>query len=163
MAVIRSKNGIDGRIMTNVPTAGDPYTLWIIAFNNAGACAGDVCGVGDIENPKVRASIFNASGAISADNGKGGGVLNLDVNVVAGNLPNGRFVLGGEGDGLLRNRGFKAHIVLVVDKHAAITPGLDSWIEDLTETNDPGEGPAVNNAIAVFLPCPDANCPASVL
>ena len=32
--LIRSKNGIDGRMMSNVPTAGDPYTLWVIVFNN---------------------------------------------------------------------------------------------------------------------------------
>lgn len=158
--IIRSKNGIQGRIMSNVPTAGDPYTLWGVVFNNPVACDGP-CDDPDIGNPKVRASVFNLSGAISAANGNNGGVINLDFSIVAGNLANDQFILLGEGDGLVRNNGFKAQVVLVIDQHPS--PGTDSWIEHLTRTNLNGDGSAINDAIAVFVPCPERSCPASVL
>ncbi len=160
--LIRSKNGIDGRIMSNVPTAGDPYTLWVIVFNNPAACDGP-CDDPDVGNPAVRASVFNGTGAISADNGNGGGVVNLDFSIVGGNLPGDLFILIGEGSGLGRNKGFDAQVVLIIDQHPPIVPGDAEWITDLTTTNFPGAGPAVNNAVAVFLPCPDSSCPASVL
>ena len=160
--IVRSKNGFEGRIMSNVPTAGDPYTLWVVIFNNPSACDGP-CDDPDIANPEVGASIFNGSGAISTSNGKGGGVVNLNFDVVAGNLPNDLFVLVGEGSGLRRNNGYDAQVVLVIDQHPAITPGADSWIGDLTETNFPGMGPATSITFAIFIPCPDLSCPPSVL
>lgn len=158
--LVRSKNGIRGRMMTNVPTAGDPYTLWVLVFNNPSKCAG-VCGEGDIGNEDVQVSIFNGSGAISAANGLGGGVVNMDFEVVAGDLPTDQFVLFQTGNGLHRNNGFRVQIALVVDQHPPIPLGSGSWLDDLTTTNNPGEGPATNNAIAVFLPCVDKSCPDS--
>lgn len=160
--LIRSRNGLQGRIMSNVPTAGDPYTLWIVVFNNPAACEGP-CDDPDIANPRVRASVFSGTGAISADNGKGGGVVNMDFEVVAGNLPNDLFVLAGEGGGLRRNNGYRAQVLLVIDQHPPIVPGADSWIADLTATNPPMQGPATNDAYALFVPCPDSSCPASAL
>jgi hypothetical protein len=67
------------------------------------------------------------------------------------------------GNGIDRWNGFGVQVILVVDQHPPITPGGDSWIGDLTTTNPPGMGPAVNNASAVFAPCPGSSCPASVL
>ena len=149
--LIRSKNGLEGRIMTNVPTSGDAYTLWVIVFNNPEECEGP-CDDPDVENPATQASVFNGTGAISADNGKGGGVVNLDFKVVAGNLPNDLFILAGDGDGLRRNNGFDAQVVLIIDQHPEVPSGA-SWIGDLTTTNFPMMGPATNDAVAVFLPC----------
>lgn len=160
--MIRSKNGITGRIMTKVPTAGDPYTLWFVVFNNPAACEGP-CDDPDLANPDVGGSVFNASGAISASDGNGGGVVNIDFSVVAGNLPNDLFILIGEGGGLRRNHGYDAQVVLVVDQHPNIQPGTDSWIGDLTTTKFPMAGPAVSTAFAIFAPCPDSSCPDSVL
>lgn len=160
--LIRSKNGIQGRIMSNVPTAGDPYTLWMVVFNRPAKCDGP-CDDPDLLNPEVRGSVFNVSGAISADNGKGGGVVNMDFNVVAGNLPRDLFILFGEGGGLRRNNGYRAQVALVIDQHPPITPGTDSWIGDLTTTNFPGIGPATSTAFAIFVPCADRSCPESAL
>lgn len=157
--LVRSKNRISGRIMTNVPTAGDPYTLWVLVFNNPAACADVACGESDIANPDVNVSIFNGSGAVSASNGKGGGVVNMDFEAFAGKLPNGQFFLGDNKSGLVRNRGFRAHVALVVDQHPPLPLGMDPWLDKLTQTNQPTDGPAVNNAIAVFLPCPKKTCP----
>lgn len=161
--LVRSKNGISGRIMTQVPTAGDAYTLWVVVFSNPNACEGP-CDDPDIGNPRTGPSVFNGTGAISASDGHGGGVVNMDFNVVAGNLANDQFILIGEGDGLRRNRGFKAHVALVVDQHPPIMAGSGvSWIKDLTETNFPGAGPVVSQRAAVFVPCPNMSCPDSVL
>jgi hypothetical protein len=161
--LIRSKHGIQGRIMTYVPSAGDPYTLWLVVFNRPSECATTPCSAADIANPAVDASVFNGSGAISASNGLGGGVINFDFARLAGRLPRDLFVLVGDPRGLFRNRGFAAEIHLVVDQHPPIVPGADSWIADLTTTNFPGAGPSFNVAAAIFLACPGASCPASVL
>jgi len=161
--IIRSRHGIQGRIMTNVPLAGDSQTLWLVVFNNAGACAAIPCAASDIGNPAVGASVFNGSAAISADNGKDGGVINLDFNIVAGNIPNDLFILIGEPTGLRRGNGFNTELHLVIDQHPPIEPGPDSWIADLTTTNFPDMGPAVGVAAAIFVPCPDTSCPDSLL
>lgn len=148
--LIRSRNGISGRMMTNVATAGDPYTLWVVVINNPRACATPFeCGLPDLENPATRTSAYNGSGAISAVNGNGGGVINLDFSTTAGPLPEGQFSLFGERPGLHRDRGFRAEIWLVVDIHPPIAPG-ESWLADLTTTNLDGQGPASNHRIAIF-------------
>ncbi len=147
--------------MTNVATAGDPYTLWLIVFNNPDACV-DGCDESDLAIPKVCGSVYNGSGAISAANGYGGGVININFNMVAGNIAEDQFVLFGDPKGLLRGKGLKAEIHLVVDQHPQIVQGPDSWIADLTTTNFPGAGPAFNVAAAVFVACPDSSCPDSV-
>lgn len=168
--LIRSEDGIQGRIMTNVSTAGDPYTLWVVIFNNPAACI-DGCDASDLAIAEVGGSVFNGTGAISVPNGSlhtngkpaPGGVLNMDFQVAADALPTGLFLLVGDPAGLHAGNGFGAEVHLVVDKHPPISPGM-SWIVDLTETNFPGGGPATNEVVAVFLACPDAaGCPGSVL
>lgn len=163
--LIRSRNHIRGRIMTNVPSAGDAYTLWAVVFNNPTKCASELgCNDGDIANPAVRASVYNATGAISTSNGLGSGVVNLDFELGGGRLPNDQFILIGEPKGLLSSRGFKAEVHLVVDQHPPIVSGGgDSWIADLTTTNFPGMGPATSVAVSVFLPCRERSCPETVL
>ena len=56
--LIRSKNGIQGRIMSNVSTFADPYTLWIVIFNDPSACDGPCDGT-DLANPAVGGSVAN--------------------------------------------------------------------------------------------------------
>ncbi len=162
--LVRSKSGIRGRVMTNVPTSGDPYTLWIVIFNNPGACV-DGCNDEDLANPEVQGIAYNGTGAISASNIHGTGILNLDFEIESGKLPNGQFVLFpfDERRALRRGNGFNAEVHLVIDQHPPIVPGADSWIKDLTETNFPGAGPATSVAAGIFVPCPDSSCPESVL
>ena len=167
--LIRTEDGISGRIMTQVSTAGDPYTLWIIVFNNPSACDGP-CDATDLGTAAVGGSVFAGTGAISAPdgilkkNGKpaGGGVVNMDFSIPAHPLPNGLFLLFGDQDGLYAEHGYDAEIHLVVDKHPSIAPGM-SWLDDLTTTNFPDMGPATNDSFAVFLACPDDSCPPGVL
>jgi hypothetical protein len=150
----RSRNGISGRIMANVDTAGTPHTVWWVVFNNPGACVlspGGPCLPSDLFNPDVAASIYSASAAISTSDGNGGGVINVDVDTVAGNLPNGMFLLLGDPDGLHRGNGFGAEVHLVIDFHPDFEPGdmnQNSWVIDLTQ---PGpRGPNANHRAAVF-------------
>lgn len=162
--LVRTRHGISGRIMTQVSTAGDPYTLWIVVFNNPAACGDDGCNGMDLANEEVGGSVYNGTGAISAADGnlEGGGVVNMDFHFPAEPLPNGLFLLAGDPDGLYKKNGFGAEIHLVVDKHPSIAPGA-SWLDDLTTTNFPGAGPATNDSFAVFLACPDESCPDGVL
>ncbi len=167
--LMRTEDGVRGRIMTKVSTAGDPYTLWIVVFNNPDACEGP-CNGPDIGIAEVGGSVYNGGGAISAPDGQlkkngkpgGGGVVNLDFVIPAHPLPDGLFLLVGDPDGLHAGNGYGAEIHLVIDKHPPIGPGM-SWIDDLTTTNFPGGGPAVNDSFAIFLPCTGASCPDSVL
>lgn len=167
--LMRTGDGVRGRIMSQVSTAGDAYTLWVVVFNNPDACV-DGCDGSDLANAEVGGSVFSGTGAISTPDGQlnangkpsGGGVINFDFEIPAHPLPSGLFLLVGDPDGLYAGNGYGAEIHLVVDKHPPIPAGM-SWVDDLTSTNFPGAGPAVNDVVAVFLPCPDTNCPAGVL
>lgn len=170
--LIRSEEEVEGRIMTKVSTAGEPYTLWAVVFNNPSACAEypeKPCTESDLETPEVGASVYYASAAISSadgglkTNGKpaGGGVVNFDFEFEGGSLPDALFVLFGDPDGLAEGNGYGAEIHLVVDKHPPIPDGM-SWVPDLTTTNFPDAGPATNDSVAIFLACPSAPCPGSV-
>ncbi len=169
--LIRTEDEIEGRIMTRVSTAGAPYTLWIVIFNNPAACGDNGCGDDeDFANPDIGISVFNGTGAISVPDGdlkpngkpSGRGMVNFDFEIEAGGLPNGLFLLFGAEDGLAEGNGYGAEVHLVIDRHPRPANGL-SWIPDLTTTNFPGLGPAVNDRAAVFLACPDDDCPGSVL
>jgi hypothetical protein len=79
----RSKNSVEGRIMTTVTTAGIPYTVWWVIFNNPAGCITD-CGMADIMadgGAAADVAIFNASGAISAAGGVNG-VINFDMSAI---------------------------------------------------------------------------------
>ena len=175
--LVRSENEIEGRIMAKVSTAGDAYTVWVILFNDPANCLDMGCGEDDIVAGRGHASVFYGTSAISGPDGgldrngkpSGGGVVNLNFEVQGGDLPNDLFVLvpgdiitvGGP-PGLAEGNGFGVEVHLVVDRHPPVPDGM-SWMPDLTTTNLPGLGPATNDSAAVFLACPDASCPDSVL
>lgn len=148
----RSRNGADGRVMVNVGTAGNPYTVWLVVFNYPDACTGAFlldadgneltrCDAPDLGVEAVGASVYNASGAISQSDGNGGGVINIDFNAVAGNIPQGTCCFG---EGIHRDNGFGAEVHVVVDRHPSIAAG-GSWVVDLTT-------PFAGHRAAVFLP-----------
>jgi hypothetical protein len=168
--LMRTADGIRGRIMAKTSSGeGNPYTLWIVVFNNPEHCV-DGCNGADLANAEVGGSVYNGSGAIVGPggnlktNGKPGegGVINLDFSIAAHPLPNGLFLLAGDPNGLYQGNGYEAEIHLVIDRHPMPGPGM-SWIPDLTTTNFPNQGPATNDSFAVFVPCPDESCPDSVL
>lgn len=150
----RSNDRVDGRIMTTVDAAGAPYSVWWIIFNNPAACSGP-CGEDDVFTASFGAeagvAVFNASGAISAMDGMGNAVINLDLSVI-----------GGEGAGigsqvapppasevpffnrvLRKNNASCAEIHLEINEHVMDT----DWVSELTY-------PEAQQAFAVFPPAP---------
>lgn len=167
----RSPDRVDGRVMVKVDQANTAYSIWFIAFNNPGACAGaslnppEPCGVGDLlfNKDAVGGAVFNASGAISAADGElkkngkpaGGGVINVDIEVVAGegsgnghagfpDLPAGSFPFT-DLNGVLEN-GCGAEIHFDVNQHAIFDEG---WVTELTQP----EGDAHRFAIFPAVDC----------
>ena len=148
----RSKDRVDGRIMTTVDIAGAPHSVWWVIFNNPAGCSGP-CGEDDVFNASGGAeadvAVFNASGAISASDGDGNAVINLDLSVI-----------GGEGSGngsqfapcppeacpffhrvLKKNNARCAEIHLDIQVHVMDT----DWVSELTY-------PENLQAFAVFPP-----------
>lgn len=168
--LVRSEDGIRGQLASRVSTAGDPYTLWIVVFNNPAECGSTPCSPSDLGTAEAGASVFAGTGVISAPDGvlrrngkpSGGGAVNMDFVISAGELPSGLFLLFGDPVGLWEGNGFGAEIHLVIDKHPSIQPGM-SWLADLTTTNFPNMGPATNDAVAIFLGCTADPCPDGVL
>ena len=170
----RSPDRVDGRVMVKVDQADTPYSIWFIAFNNPGACAGaslsppEPCGVGDLlfNKDAVGGAVFNASGAISATDGElkkngkpaGGGVINVDIEVVAGEgsgnghapfppipaefCPGCIFL---DLNGVLEN-GCDAEIHFDVNQHAIFD---EDWVTELTQP----EGEAHRFAIFPAVAC----------
>ena len=140
----RSKNRVDGRVMAKVDKANKPYTIWWVIFNNPAACAEETCGPGDLFNPAVDAAIFNASGAISAVSGDGGGVINVDISVIgregAGNGSQiGPAPLPFFMNDLRKNNGLCAEIHVDINEHDF----NGDWVQELTYPENP-------QAFAVF-------------
>jgi len=126
--------------MVKVDNANTPYTIWWVVFNNPEECAGaqstpkESCAIGDLFNPLVQGAVFNASGAISAHDGAGsGGVINVDIEVVAGEGgDNGHVGFPPPPDisGVLNRRnGCGAEIHIDVNEHLNFDT---DWVTELT-------------------------------
>ena len=139
----RTRYGFTGRIMTKVMSAGDAYTVWIVVFNNSDACYTSPCSADDLGNEAARAAVFNGAGAISASDGNGGGIINVDFSAVAGKIPDGMCCFGS----LDRRNGLRAEVHIVVDQHPEATEMPDEffWTTHLTT-------PFAGHRFAVFLP-----------
>ena len=153
----RSKDRVDGRIMTTVDMMGAPYTVWWIIFNNPAGCISSPCGPDDVFNDSFGAeadvAVFNASGAISAMDGMGNAVINFDLSVI-----------GGEGAGigsqvspappfvkffgrvLKKNNARCAEIHLDINQHPMLDDPIN-WVSELTY-------PEMPHSFAVFPPAP---------
>jgi hypothetical protein len=152
----RSKDRVEGRIMTTVDFAGIPYTVWWVIFNNPAGCIAE-CGPADLMadgGAAADVAIFNASGAISAADGVNG-VINFDMSAIgregasigsqvppppAANAPPWNRVLK-------KNNALCAEIHMDVNVHADT---FSSWVGELTYPRPPGN----TEAFAVFKPAP---------
>lgn len=156
--LVRSKNRVHGRIMSQVADSGYAYTVWFVIFNNPEACV-DGCNDEDLGNPAVQGAVFYGNAAISASDGVSGGVINIDFRTIAERIPEGTFRLDDPlpepifyQKGLRRGNGFGAEIHVVVDHHPGpMKDGSESWVPDMTTTNFPG-GINTNHRFAVFEP-----------
>ena len=149
----RSKNRVDSRIMTTVDFPGIAYTAWWVVFNNPDGCV-DGCGPDDVGNASFGAeaevAIFNASGAISASDGMGNGVINFDLSVIGGEgagigsqVSPAPPVVAFFGRVLKKNNALCAEIHLDINVHVMDT----NWVSELTY-------PEGMHSFAVFPPAP---------
>ncbi len=105
------------------PTDLDPssaYTIWWVVFNDPKHCIATECGADDLGNPKVKASIFYATGFVSS----GDGNANAYATLNAGRIPAGAEVLTDNGvrAGLRRDKGLSAEIHAIIRSHGAFDP-----------------------------------------
>ena len=146
----RKKQKISGRIMTTVENAGEAYTVWFVIFNKPQFCATSPCGFADLPDfaggsgdPRVDVAVISASGAISASDGNGGGVVNADFEAYAGKVPAGICCFGK----LAHRNGHKAEVHIIVDFHPPPIDPTDEfyWTTHLTT-------PFMGHRFAIFLP-----------
>jgi hypothetical protein len=153
----RSKNKVEGRIMTTVDNAGIPYTAWWVIFNNPAGCL-EECGPGDLEadgGKAAKVAIFYASGAISAADGENG-VINFDLSAIKGEkagkgaqVPPGPAVDAPPWNRILKKDHARcAEIHLDINVHADT---FSNWVGELTYPRPPGN----TESFAVFKPPAD--------
>ena len=147
----RTKHKVEARVMAKVAKANTPYSIWWVIFNRPWRCI-DVCGPADLADGGAAAgvAVFNASGAISASDGQGGGIINVSMSMI-NNERAGR----GSQDAPIppgmnqpppffwrtfwKNNGFCAEIHLDINEH-----DFDGdWVQELTYPENP-------QAFAVF-------------
>jgi len=116
--LFRSKQRVEMRVATSGLNMNSSYTVWWIVFNNPAACGVGGCGLNDLGNPDVRASVLYAAGFVTGLGDSGNVTAHLD----AGEPPKGVDVE--LGDGLERGNGLAAEIHLVVRTHGVTTPGV---------------------------------------
>jgi hypothetical protein len=153
----RSKDRVEGRIMTTVDFAGIPYTAWWVIFNNPAGCIAE-CGPGDLDadgGAAADVAIFYASGAISASDGVNG-VFNFDMSAIgresAGN--GSQMPPPPAKDAPPWNRALKKNNARCAEIHLDINVHADTfstWVGELTYPRPPGN----TEAFAIFPPAPD--------
>ncbi|MEM1230554.1 MAG: hypothetical protein AAGI15_08465 [Pseudomonadota bacterium] len=97
---------IDVTVTTKALVPDTAYSIWIAAFNRPWACATPyACGLGDLGNERVKASVFWGGGLISDAFGYGGTQLKLAPGQTERELFTG-------GDYGLANMRAEVHVVL---------------------------------------------------
>ena len=139
--LVRSKNGLEARVMLADLVAGHAHTIWWIIFNEPSACSTHPCTPGPDFGPG-RAALFFGTGVIAAAGGEGG-VVNAAFNTKAGGPPKGAVVIPDAPEsGLKVGNGFRAEVHLLVLDHGVPTaefpnvPG--SWAFEMSHPLPPG-------------------------
>jgi hypothetical protein len=93
------------------------YTTWWVIFNNPENCV-DGCGMDDLGNPQVAASIFYAGGFITGTDGAANVTAHLEAGVLAEGIDH--FF----GPGLAAGNGLEAECHAIVRSHGLLIAGL---------------------------------------
>jgi len=96
------------------------YTTWWVIFNYPDECDQDGCGLNDLGNPAVGASVFYAAGFVTGTDGS----ANVTAHLEAGVLAEGIDVLILGPGGLAAGNGLAAEAHLIVRSHGALIAGL---------------------------------------
>jgi hypothetical protein len=140
----RTRNELWASLHVTELEPNSAFTIWGVIFNRPEECetnpAGDVkCGMNDFtpqQNP-AQASVFNVGAFITGDDG----AANINIHIPTGALPDGTFVLFGQGGlndngvkpGLRPGNGFGAEVHLFIRTHGAINP--DAIAAQLSDAN----------------------------
>jgi hypothetical protein len=110
--LVRTSNGISVSLQTSGLPAGHAVTLWMLIFNNPGACGAGGCDEtrGDLNVPAVQGSVQHVTGHIV------GSTATFAGRISVGDAANA-FV----GPGLLNPYGAEVH--LIVRDHGEMLPG----------------------------------------
>jgi hypothetical protein len=111
--LVRNSQGISLTLHTTGITPGDAVTVWWVIFNNPEACGGSPCGLADLGNPAVNASVLFAAGHVIG----GGNSTSFASHLNVGDVSEALF-----GPGLLDP--FNAEVHLVVRTHGPAIPGM---------------------------------------
>jgi hypothetical protein len=112
--LVRNASGISMTIHTSELEAGAAYTIWWVIFNQPDACTDAPCGLDDLFEPAVQASVLYAAGHVVPPTGRG----NFAASLRAGG-PSRQVLFG---PALLDSR--RAEVHLVVRSHGEPIPGL---------------------------------------
>lgn len=140
--LFRSPHSLDATVATSGLDPNAAYTVWWVVFNNPRDCV-EGCGGDDLARPEVRASVFYATGFLTANQG----TANATAHLKAGPLPQGVDVVLGHG--LERKNGLRAEIHVVVRSHGPIIPGM---VAKQISTFDPGCTVCQDQQAAAFQP-----------
>jgi hypothetical protein len=113
----RAKQAVEMRVATGGLMANSSYTVWWVIFNNPAACTVP-CGMDDLGNPNVMASVLYAAGFVTGTGNTGNVTAHLETGPPASGVD---VELG---NGLEPGNGLGAEIHLVVRTHGTTTPGI---------------------------------------
>lgn len=119
-SLVRTDMGLSAELRTSELPPGTAMTLWIIVFNNPGACASSPCMAADLFNPAVQGDFLYAGGNVVG----GGGRSAFGGHVAVGdNSGSGHLEIGAPGlaVGLIDPHGAEVH--LVVHSHGPASTG----------------------------------------
>ena len=117
--IVRTNKGISGNFSSSLSNSegsaeGLAVTLWLIIFNNPGACATSPCGESDLFNPDVMADAVYGAGNIVDDSEEASFGFSLKAGDNSGSIAAlcGLPSNDGEPWGLIYPRGAEVHYVL---------------------------------------------------
>ena len=138
----RNNNGVTVNVKTSGLTPGDAYTLWVVVFNNPGACIDD-CNGPDLSIAAVYGDVLYGTGHVVGGNGK----ANFSAHISEGDV-------GDFGNGLMYPQTAEIHIV--VRTHGEAIPGMiDEQIHTFLGggcTFQSEDDACVDEQFAIFLP-----------
>lgn len=130
----RNERGINASVATSGLTPGDVVTVWIVVFNNPGACTSSPCSADDRFVDEVDAHAVYGGGHVIGGSGRAGYGLHLAVG------DDSREDLWGDGPALTDPFGAEVHLVLRT--HGQKQPGN---VDDQIHTANEGCNPACTN------------------
>jgi hypothetical protein len=139
-SIVRTKNGVNFKVDTNSLMPGQAYTLWVVIFNEPGACPTSPCSPFDLFNADAKPDMLYGAGVIAS----GSGSATLAGRTQVGDVSNSvQAPVGLFSNGLIDPHGAEFH--LVVHHHGPMIPEfMPDMIQSLaggcTDAGIPAQG-----------------------